>query len=61
LRDAFAAIGRSQDTADLKTALESAANVARAAKQRVREAYDMTYDYKNQGGGGKVVDFGSLK
>jgi len=46
LRDAFAAIGRSQDTADLKTALESAANVARAAKQRVREAYDMTYDYK---------------
>ena len=46
LRDAFAAIGRSQDTADLKTALQSAANVARAAKQRVREAYDMTYDYK---------------
>lgn len=50
LRDAFAAIGRSQDTADLKTALESAANVARAAKQRVRDAYDMTYEYKTGGG-----------
>ena len=49
LRDAFAAIGRSQDTSDLKTALENAANTARATKQRVREAYDMTYDYKNQG------------
>ena len=49
LRDAFAAIGRSQDTADLKTALESAANVARASKQRVRDAYDMTYDYKTGG------------
>jgi hypothetical protein len=49
LRDAFAAIGRSQDTADLKTALESAANVARAAKQRVRDAYDLTYDYKTGG------------
>lgn len=50
LRDAFAAIGRSQDTADLKTALESAANVARDSKQRVRDAYDMTYDYKTSGG-----------
>jgi hypothetical protein len=50
LRDAFAAIGRSQNTSDLKTALENAANTARATKQRVREAYDMTYDYKNQGG-----------
>jgi hypothetical protein len=49
LRDAFAAIGRSQDTADLKTALQGAANAARAAKQRVRDAYDMTYDYKSGG------------
>jgi hypothetical protein len=61
LRDAFAPINRTQDTADLSTALTNAANAARASKQRVREAYDMTYDYKNQGGGGKVVDFGSLK
>jgi hypothetical protein len=50
LRDAFAPIQLTQDTPDLKTALENAAVTARTAKQRVREAYDMTYDYKNQGG-----------
>jgi hypothetical protein len=75
LRDAFAPIQLTQDTPDLKTALENAAVTARTAKQRVREAYDMTYDYKNQGGarpapaaggaapaaGGGVVDFGSLR
>lgn len=46
LRDAFAPISRTQDTRDLSTALTNAANAARASKQRVREAYDMTYDYK---------------
>lgn len=68
LRDAFAPINRTQDTVDLSRSLKDAAAATRAAKQRVREAYDMTYDYKNQGGastapaaGGKVVDFGSLK
>ena len=68
LRDAFAPINRTQDTADLSRVLKDAANAARVSKQRVREAYDLTYDYKNQGGastapaaGGKVVDFGSLK
>jgi hypothetical protein len=67
LRDAFAPINRTQDTADLSRSLTEAANATRSSKQRVREAYDMTYDYKNQGGatapaaGGKVVDFGSLK
>ena len=75
LRDAFAPIQLTQDTPDLKTALENAAVTARTAKQRVREAYDLTYDYKNQGGarpapaaggaapaaGGGVVDFGSLR
>jgi len=50
LRDAFAPIQLTQDTPDLKIALENAAVTARTAKQRVREAYDMTYDYKNQGG-----------
>jgi hypothetical protein len=69
LRDAFAPINRTQDTADLSRVLKDAANAARVSKQRVREAYDLTYDYKNQGGavtspvssGGKIVDFGSLK
>lgn len=68
LRDAFAPINRTQDTADLSRALIEAAGATRSSKQRLREAYDMTYDYKKQGGastapaaGGKVVDFGSLK
>ncbi len=49
LRDAFAPINRTQDTVDLSRSLKDAAAATRAAKQRVREAYDMTYDYKNQG------------
>lgn len=60
LRDAFAPINRTQDTRDLSKALTNAANAARASKQRVREAYDMTYDYKTAntpaaGGEWKVV------
>lgn len=54
LRDAFAPINRTQDTVDLQRALREAANAARTSKQRVREAYDMTYEYKNQGGGAKA-------
>ena len=67
LRDAFGALSRTQDTADLSRALRETAGATRSSKQRLREAYDMTYDYKSQGGatapaaGGKVVDFGSLK
>lgn len=49
LRDAFAPVNRTQDTADLSRALTEAAGATRSSKQRLREAYDMTYDYKNQG------------
>ncbi len=56
LRDAFAPINRTQDTADLSKALTDAANATRVSKQRVREAYDMTYDYKNQGGNKPAAD-----
>jgi hypothetical protein len=49
LRNAFAPISRTQDTGDLKRALINAANVATASKQRMRDAYDMTYDYKTGG------------
>jgi len=50
LRDAFAPINRTQDTGDLKAALTNAANATRSSKQRVRDAYDMTYEYKTGGG-----------
>jgi hypothetical protein len=49
LRNAFAPISRTQDTGDLKRALINAANVVTASKQRMRDAYDMTYDYKTGG------------
>ncbi len=47
LRDAFAAISRTQDTSDLSKALKTAAEQVRGAKQRTREAYDLTYEYKS--------------
>jgi len=49
LRDAFAPINRTQDTADLKSTLLKTASTIRASKDRLKEAYDLTYDYKKQG------------
>lgn len=51
LRDAFAPIKRTQDTPDLKQALLSAAQATKDSKQRVREAYDLTYEYRARRGG----------
>jgi hypothetical protein len=51
LRDAFAPINRTQDTADLKANLLKAANQARESKARVKEAFDATYDYRANRGG----------
>jgi hypothetical protein len=50
LRAAFAAIDRKQDAADVKKAIDTALADLKASKGRVREAYDMTYDYKGGGG-----------
>ncbi len=46
LKDSFGALNRTQDAADLRTQLARVADDVRGAKSRVREAYDMTYDYK---------------
>jgi hypothetical protein len=56
LRDAFAAISRTQDTNDLAAALKTAAETVRGAKQRTREAYDLTYEYKSGGAKGAAAD-----
>ena len=58
LKDAFGTLNRTQDAADLRTQLGRVADDVRGAKTRVREAYDMTYDYRpstapSGGGGGK--------
>jgi hypothetical protein len=49
LRAAFAAIDRKQDAADVKKAIDTAISDLQGSKGRVREAYDMTYDYKGGG------------
>jgi hypothetical protein len=49
LKSAFEAIDRKQDAADVRKALDAAISTAEGSKVRVRESYDMTYEYKNQG------------
>lgn len=56
LKSAFAAIDRKQDAPDVRKALDEAISSAQASKARVREQYDMTYDYKNQGKATGAVD-----
>ena len=56
LKSAFAAIDRKQDASDVRKALDEAISSAQASKARVREQYDMTYDYKNQGKATGAVD-----
>ena len=46
LKAAFAAIDRRQEAADVKKALQSALEDLEGSKTRMREAYDMTYEYK---------------
>lgn len=55
LKDAFGTLNRTQDAADLRTQLGRVADDVRGAKTRIREAYDMTYDYRPSSGGGVAV------
>lgn len=50
LRQAFAALDRRQDAPDVKAAIDIAIQEIRGAKGRLRDAYDLTYEYR-QGGG----------
>jgi hypothetical protein len=54
LRQAFAALDRRQDAASVRKAISDAINQIRASQQTIKEAYDMTYEYK-QGGGAAPV------
>lgn len=55
LRQSFAAIDRVQDAADVQKAIDSAITDLQGSKSRVREAYDMTYDYKAPAPSGKAA------
>jgi len=46
LRQSFAAIDRRQDAPSIQKAIDDAVSDLQGSKARVREAYDMTYDYK---------------
>jgi len=49
LRDAFAPLKLTQNASDLKGYLLRAAQETRASAGRIKETFDMTYEYKNQG------------
>ena len=73
LIDSVGALSRTQDANDLRKSLGILKTDLQGSKQRVREAYDLTYEYRagrapSGGGGGNagagaggVIDFGSLK
>ena len=50
LKNAFAPLELTQNAADLKAALLRAAQETRASAGRVKDTFDLTYEYKNQGG-----------
>jgi hypothetical protein len=49
LKNAFAPLELTQNASDLKAALKRAAVETRASANRIKETYDLTYEYKNQG------------
>jgi hypothetical protein len=49
LKSAFAAIDRTQDAPDVIRAINDAIVKVQGGKQRIRDAYDMTYEYKGGG------------
>lgn len=46
LRQSFAAIDRRQDASDVQSAITEAINDLQGSKARVRDAYNLTYEYK---------------
>jgi len=50
LKNAFAPLELTQNASDLKAALKRAAQETRASVGRIKDTFDLTYEYKNQGG-----------
>jgi len=50
LNNAFAPLKLTQNASDLKAALKRAASETRASAGRIKDTFDMTYEYKTQGG-----------
>jgi len=47
LKDSWAAINRTQDAADVRKALDQALATVQTSKDRIRDEYDTTYEYRN--------------
>jgi hypothetical protein len=64
LTASFAAIDRRQDAPDVKKSIDQAISDIQGARTRTREAYDMTYEYKNKNaptaGGGAAPNIDKL-
>jgi hypothetical protein len=64
LTASFAAIDRRQDAPDVKKSIDQAISDIQGARTRTREAYDMTYEYKNRNasaaGGGAAPNIDQL-
>jgi hypothetical protein len=52
LRQAFAALDRTQDAPSIRNAIVDAIQQLTGAKERVREAFDLTYEYRKSKGEG---------
>ena len=52
LKNAFAPLELTQNASDLKAALKRAALETRASAGQIKDTFDMTYEYKTQGGQG---------
>ena len=61
LKNAFAPLELTQNASDLKAALKRAAVETRASANRIKETYDLTYEYKNQGAQGAQSGQGGAK
>ena len=61
LKNAFAPLELTQNASDLKAALLRAAQETRASAGRVKDTFDLTYEYKNQGGQGTQGGQGGAK
>lgn len=47
LKDSWAAINRTQDASSVKKALDQALTTVQTSKDRIRDEYDLTYEYRN--------------
>ena len=60
LKASFSEIDQKMDAKDVRAAIDRTIQKVAGSKQRVREGYELTYEYRTPAAGG-VIDFGSLK